>query len=73
MTLNEYQKKALETAQYRREYNIIYPTLGLTGEAGEVSDKKGTTRPQRRFLRKHKMRIGKGTRRCALVYRYPLT
>lgn len=34
MTLNEYQKKALETAQYRREYNIIYPTLGLTGEAG---------------------------------------
>ncbi len=26
MTLNEYQKKALETAQYRREYNIIYPT-----------------------------------------------
>lgn len=39
MTLNEYQKKALETAQYRREYNIIYPTLGLTGEAGEVSDK----------------------------------
>lgn len=39
MTLNEYQKKALETAIYPKEQKIIYPTLGLTGEAGEVSDK----------------------------------
>lgn len=39
MTLNEYQKKALETAIYPKEYKIIYPALGLTGEAGEVSDK----------------------------------
>ena len=39
MTLNEYQNKALETAQYPKEHKIIYPTLGLTGEAGEVSDK----------------------------------
>ena len=39
MTLNEYQDKALETAQYPQEHKIIYPTLGLTGEAGEVSDK----------------------------------
>ena len=39
MELNEYQKKALETAVYPEEYRIIYPTLGLTGEAGEVSDK----------------------------------
>lgn len=39
MTLNEYQNKALETAQYPQEHKIIYPTLGLTGEAGEVSDK----------------------------------
>lgn len=37
MTLNEYQKHALETAIYPNP--IIYPTLGLTGEAGEVSDK----------------------------------
>ena len=39
MTLNEYQKKALETAVYPQEYKIIYPSLGLTGEAGECSDK----------------------------------
>lgn len=39
MTLNEYQQKALETAVYPKEYKIVYPALGLTGEAGEVSDK----------------------------------
>lgn len=39
MELNEYQLKALETAIYPKEQKIIYPTLGLTGEAGEVSDK----------------------------------
>ena len=39
MTLNEYQKGARETAAYPRDMKIIYPTLGLTGEAGEVADK----------------------------------
>jgi len=39
MTLNDYQSKALETASYPQECKIIYPTLGLTGEAGEVSEK----------------------------------
>ena len=39
MTLNEYQKRALETAIYLTEAKIVYPTLGLTGEAGEVADK----------------------------------
>lgn len=39
MELNEYQKLALETAIYPQEQKVIYPTLGLTGEAGEVSDK----------------------------------
>lgn len=39
MTLNDYQNKALETAIYPDDYKIIYPTLGLTGESGEVSDK----------------------------------
>ena len=39
MTLNEYQEKALETAIYPKEFKIIYPTLGLTGESGECADK----------------------------------
>jgi NTP pyrophosphatase (non-canonical NTP hydrolase) len=39
MTINEYQNKAIETAIYGSGNNIIYPTLGLTGEAGEVADK----------------------------------
>lgn len=39
MTLNEYQQKALETAIYPEEQKIIYPTLGMCGEAGEVADK----------------------------------
>jgi len=39
MTLNEYQQMAVETAVYGDGDKIIYPTLGLCGEAGEVSDK----------------------------------
>lgn len=39
MSLNAYQKGALETAVYPKEYKIIYPALGMNGEAGEVADK----------------------------------
>ena len=39
LTLNGYQKLALETAVYPVEYKILYPSLGLNGEAGEVADK----------------------------------
>ena len=34
-----YQRVAKTTAIYPREHAIIYPTLGLTGEAGEVANK----------------------------------
>lgn len=39
MTLNDYQKAALETAVYPAEFNTLYPALGMAGEAGEVADK----------------------------------
>lgn len=39
MELNKYQFKALETAEYPSVgKNILYPVLGLVGEAGEVAE-----------------------------------
>ena len=39
MNFNEYQKHARSTAVYPKEYKVIYPALGLCGEAGEVAEK----------------------------------
>lgn len=40
MELKEYQEKSRKTAVYpNKNNNFIYPTLGLSGEAGEVSEK----------------------------------
>jgi NTP pyrophosphatase (non-canonical NTP hydrolase) len=39
MTFKEYQEKAVETAIYAAGNTIIYPTLGLANEAGEVLGK----------------------------------
>lgn len=39
MELNDYQQKALETAVYPQDYKVVYPALGMNGEAGEVADK----------------------------------
>ena len=39
MNFEEYQSEASQTAHYpRRLTNLEYPTLGLTGEAGEVAN-----------------------------------
>jgi NTP pyrophosphatase (non-canonical NTP hydrolase) len=40
MNFEEYQKKSRKTAKYPDAgSNFIYPTLGLSGEAGEVAEK----------------------------------
>jgi NTP pyrophosphatase (non-canonical NTP hydrolase) len=40
MTFEEYQNKSRQTAFYPNAgKNFIYPTLGLAGESGEVSEK----------------------------------
>jgi len=40
MNFEEYQKKSRKTAIYPKAgENFIYPTLGITGEAGEVAEK----------------------------------
>lgn len=40
MTMDEYQTKAWLTAKYPdKNNNIYYPSLGLTGEAGEFCNK----------------------------------
>ena len=39
MTVNEYQEAALATAVYPKQFRVIYPALGMNGEAGEVADK----------------------------------
>jgi NTP pyrophosphatase (non-canonical NTP hydrolase) len=39
MNFDDYQKLAISTAIYPEEYKIIYPTLGLCGESGEVAEK----------------------------------
>jgi len=39
MTLNEYQRLSRGTAIYIEKSKVIYPALGLCGEAGEVAEK----------------------------------
>lgn len=37
--LNDYQRKAVSFAVYPATHKVMYPTLGLCGEAGEVAEK----------------------------------
>jgi len=37
--LDNYQRRAVDFAVYPSGHVVVYPTLGLTGEAGEVAEK----------------------------------
>jgi NTP pyrophosphatase (non-canonical NTP hydrolase) len=39
MNLNDYQNAARRTAIYAEHHRVIYPSLGLASEAGEVAGK----------------------------------
>lgn len=39
MEFNTYQNSALSTVVYPEDMRVIYPALGLAGEAGEVANK----------------------------------
>lgn len=41
MTLDDYQAHARTTALYPQAARVLYPTLKLAGEAGEVAEKLG--------------------------------
>jgi NTP pyrophosphatase (non-canonical NTP hydrolase) len=39
MTFKEYSEEAYASAIYPKDYDKVYPALGLCGEAGEVAEK----------------------------------
>jgi len=39
MKFSEYEEAAIETAIYPSTHRILYPALGMAGEAGEVANK----------------------------------
>lgn len=39
LTFNDYQISAKATAVYPDQHSVVYPALGLAGEAGEVAEK----------------------------------
>jgi len=60
MNFNDYQDQANDTAIYPNESRLVYPALGLTGEAGEVADKiKKLIRDKRTLDAQERIEIAK--------------
>ncbi len=71
MKFEEYQNEAKQTALYpNRLKNLEYPTLGLTGEAGEVANivKENPTRFRRRNYRRNSRETKRRAWRRSLVH-----
>jgi len=70
-TLNNYQMQAKKFAIYPEHMKVVYPALGLAGEAGEVADKvKKIYRDDRtdaRFLAEIAKEIGDVMWYCAAL------
>lgn len=39
ITFDEYQDAAINTAIYPKDWKIVYPAIGLSGECGEIMEK----------------------------------
>ena len=61
MTFEEYQKEAQKTALYPEAYRLVYPALGLAGEAGELANKG------KKALRDHGGRLSEEAREAILA------
>ena len=61
MTFEEYQKEAQKTALYPEAYRLVYPALGLAGEAGELANKV------KKVLRDHGGRLSEEAREALLA------
>ena len=61
MTFAAYQKAAQKTALYPEAYRLVYPALGLAGEAGELANKV------KKVLRDHGGRLSEEAREAILA------
>ena len=61
MTFEEDQQEAQKTALYPEAYRLVYPALGLAGEAGELANKV------KKVLRDHGGRLSEEAREAILA------
>jgi len=62
MMFNEYQQRARETAVYPLlNFNLVYPAMGLSGEAGEVCEKVKKYWRRTKYLDPRHMTLDEGS------------